>query len=190
MVRGTLRRELKHIGESLPPPPPCYSELPIEVWVDERMQSALDTVLVENSSHEEFFYKWLEELPRRLGNAISLKVLEARGERWTVYDPIPPLPEEVAKRVVETVPPWIEYHHQRWIKGFPHREARRRWVKEVEAIYPGDGRGRGWKVEVEKEYAELKVKYDGWEEQWANDYREWKAERALHGASQRHLPIR
>ena len=175
MSTRSLKNKLKKVEAALPPPP--YEELPIEEWVEEELRSAFPKTTLENSEAEEHFFEWLEKLPLNLERRISIMVVEARHEAWTIYDPIPPLPDDVYLRVVDALPPHIEEQRQLWADNFPAREDRRRWSTEMERLYSSGPkyrtRGYEWWFKAQENYARLRVKYSGFEEEWANFYEEW-----------------
>jgi hypothetical protein len=174
----SLKNKLKEIEAALPPPSPPYEELPIEEWVEEEMRSAFPQTTLKNTTDEEHFFAWLEELPLNLERRISIMVVETRHEEWTIYDPVPPLPPEVSWRVVDALPPHIEEQRQLWADNFPAREDRRRWSAEMERLYSSGPKtrtnGYEWWFEAQENYARLRVKYSGFEEEWARFYEEWQ----------------
>jgi hypothetical protein len=174
----SLKNKLKKVEATLPPPPPPYEELPIEGWVEEEVRSAFPQSTLENTTDEEHFFAWLEELPLNLERRISIMVVEARNEAWTIYDPIPPLPDDVYWRVVDALPQHILEQRRLWADNFPAREDRRRWSAEMERRYRSGPKtrtnGYEWWFKAQENYARLREKYSGFEEEWARFYEEWQ----------------
>lgn len=175
MSTRSLKNKLKKIEATLPPPPPLYEELPIEEWVAERIW--LPETTLKNTTNEERFYEWLEELPRHLLSTIGIKVMEVRNEGWTIHDPISPLPPEIDRRVVDALPPHVERQRGLWADNLPSREKRRRWVEEMDRLYPrvkARDNGYGWWFRAQENYARLRERYSGFEKEWAAFYEQWQ----------------
>jgi hypothetical protein len=139
------------------------------------MRHAFSETTLKNSADEEVFWKWLDELPSRLGSTIAhkLRELQVRLAKHQV--------EEIGRRVVDVLLPWIERSRRLWIESFPHREKRRRdWealsrslgldkkVKTRENCY-------GW-FNAQEEYARLAKRYSGFDEEWSRFYEEYVRE--------------
>jgi hypothetical protein len=111
------------------------------------------------SCREEVFYKWLEELPKRLLYGLEEKFLEATAGAWSVDELGQLLPEELNVRAVDALPPHIEHWWQLWVENAGAREKRRQWVAEMERRYPQDRRtpenGYGWWFSTQEEYRRI-----------------------------------
>ena len=178
MSTWSLKNKLKKVKATLPPPPPPYEELPIEEWLAEEMADPPDWYL-QNNVDEEFFYRWLEELPRSsLGYGLGIRVAKARNPSWDMRGPIPLLPTQLLIRALDALPPHIERRRQLWIENFPARERQRQLIAEYEMRYVKKVKtrdnGYGWWFDCQENYARLREKYSGFEQEWAKFYEEWK----------------
>jgi hypothetical protein len=118
-----------------------------------------------------------QQIAYRLTCTISIRLMQARNEGWTMYDPIPLLPSEIDGRMVNALPPLIERQRRLWAYNFRSREDRRRWVAEMERPYPKvktRDNGYGWWFKAQENYARLREKYARFEEEWAQFYEEWE----------------
>ncbi len=177
MSARSLRNKLEKIRATLPPPAPSYSELPVEEWVADEVGQTPPDWYLENTADEERFYEWLEGIPKDLMFSLHHRLVRARNEKWDRTDPIRPLPPEVDRRVVDALPQHIERRRQLWADNLPSRERRRRWVAEMDRIYPKvktRDNGYGWWFRTQEEYARLREKYSGFGEEWAEFHGEWK----------------
>ena len=135
---------------------------------------------------EERFYEWLEDIPKRLMFSLHIRLVEVRREQWAFTDSICPLPPEVDRRVVDALPPHIQYQRQLWTDNFPFRERRRRGMAEIERFYSQPktrDNGYGWWFRGQENYARLREKYSGFEEEWAEFYENWKEKCEREGRS-------
>ena len=176
MSTRSLKNKLKKVKATLPPPPPPYEELPIEEWLAEEIAGLLDWYL---KTDEEVFYQWLEELPRSsLGFGLGSRVAKARDPNWDMRGPIPLLPTQLLVRALDALPPHIEHRHQVWVENFPARERLRQEIAEHEMRYlkkvKTRDNGYGWWFDCQENYARLREKYYGFEQEWAKFYEEWK----------------
>ena len=184
MSTRSLKNKLKKIRATLPPPAPSYSELPVEEWVADEVGLTPPDWYLKNTTDEERFYEWLEGVPKRLMFSLHIRLMRARGEQWDFTDPIRPLPPEVDRRVVDALPPHIERQRKLWADNFPSRERRRRWVAEMDRLYPRvktRDNGYGWWFEAQEDYARLGEKYSGFEKEWAEFYEKWQEKCEMKG---------
>jgi hypothetical protein len=174
----SLGKKLERIRAALPPPAPPYSELPVEHWVAEEVGPDPPDWYLENTADEERFYEWLEGMPERLTLSLHVRLVRARGEPWGITDPIPSLPPEVDRRVVDALPPHIERRRRLWAENFPSRERRRLLVAGMERLRPTvktRDNGYDWWFRTRERYARLGERYSGFEEEWATFYGQWEA---------------
>jgi hypothetical protein len=75
MVRRSLKRRIDEIYSRLPPPPPPLEELPIEAWLAEIMEANAPPP----AQYDEDFWRWLEELPRRIYSSLLKRIHEVWG---------------------------------------------------------------------------------------------------------------
>ncbi|MCA1728594.1 MAG: hypothetical protein LC751_04030 [Actinobacteria bacterium] len=180
MSSGDLKRQLEKLWAAVPPPLVPLSELPVEEWVTEEIEGTLPVATLENSTDEEVFYKWLEELPKRLLNGLEERFLEATAGPWSFDELDQLLPEELNVRAVDALPPNIECWWQLWVENAGAREKRRQWVAEIQRRYPTGPRtrtnGYGWWFSVQEEYRRLAEKYHGFKDEWQDFYERWKDE--------------
>ena len=180
MSTRSLKDKLKKIRATLPPPAPSYCELPIEEWVAEEVGQTPPDWYLKNTTDEERFYEWLEDLPKQLMRSLLLRSAGARGDEWDPAEqPVRPLPPEVFRRALEALPPHIEHQRRLWADNFPSREDRRRWVAEMERLSPEvktRDNGYKWWLDAKENYARLRAKYSGFEEEWAGFYEKWQQE--------------
>lgn len=177
MSTRSLRNKIEKIEATLPPPAPPYSKLPIEEWVADELGLTPPDWYLQNSTNEERFYEWLEGIPKQLTFSLHIRLVRARREKWDLADPIRPLPPEVDRRVGDVLPLHIERRRQLWAANYRSRERRRRWVAEMDKLYPRvktRANGYGWWLDTQENYARLREKYSGFGEEWAEFYEEWK----------------
>lgn len=164
----SLRRQLERLKAALPSPSPPLEESPVEEWLARQMRNAISETTLKNTTDEEHFYEFLEELPDRLVSGLYMEL------NPTVF-----LPEELLARLFDALPPHVEHWRRLWAENSGAREHRRRWVEEQERLYPRvktRDNGYGWWLDRQEEYARLGSVYAGFEEEWADFYEEWRKE--------------
>ncbi len=168
MGRSNLGKRLARLERIFPPPPPKAADLPVEEWVDEVMGFGGPALY----GVEEDFFGWLEWLPGFLRSQMNLRLAEAWG-------PLPhgtgsALPPEIAERVEEALPPHIERWRRVFAEARPEREAKRLMSEEHDRLYGRYGVCREWVRDADREREALRIKYEGWEQQWEHDYEQWE----------------
>ncbi len=176
----SLKRQIEKLKAIAPLPSVPLSELPVEAWTASELEDAIPKTTLQNFTDEEHFYKWLEELPKRLLFGVKQRFMKATGQEWTFDGPAQPLPEELDERVVNALPLHVEHWRQLWVENAGAREERRRWVAEIERRYPKGPRtpenGYGWWFTARKNCKRLAEKYCNFESAWRAFYERWKDE--------------
>ncbi|MDP9454190.1 MAG: hypothetical protein M3Q60_00030 [Actinomycetota bacterium] len=174
--RRALERRLAHLEALMPPRPPEYQELPLERWVDEIMSVSGPDLYGE----EEDFYRWLEGFGLYVRLGLNARIAEARHEPPAPLGTVPPLPPVLEERCLEALVPHVERWRRIFAEAAPQREAKRRMAEEWDDSRGGRyGKGREWLREYDRERAELRKRYEGWEQRWERDYAEWRRVREM-----------
>lgn len=174
-LRGRpLERRLARLEALMPPKPPEYSDLPVERWVDEIMAETGPALYGE----EEEFYRWLEGFGLHLRVGLNARIAEARHEPPAPFGQVPPLPPVLEERFLEALVPHVERWRRIFADAAPQREAKRRMGEKWGALRGGRyGKGREWLREADHERAELRERFEGWEQRWEGMYAEWRRAR-------------
>ncbi|MDP9477598.1 MAG: hypothetical protein M3R38_18250 [Actinomycetota bacterium] len=75
---------------------------------------------------------------------------------------------------MEALPPHIERWRRVFAEARPEREAKRRMREEHDRLHGRYGVGREWVRDADREREALRIKYEGWEEQWEQEYEDWE----------------
>lgn len=168
MGRSNLGKRLARLERIFPPTRPKVADLPVEEWMDEVM----DLARLDLYGAEEDFFERLEILPLLLKSRMNIRLEE-------VWGPLPhgtnsALPPEIFERVWEVLPHHIERWRQAFAEARPEREAKRRMREEHERLYGRYGVDQERVRRAERRREALRVKYEGWEEQWERAYENWQ----------------
>ena len=172
--RRALERRLTRLEAQMPPKPPEYHELPLERWVDEIMSGCGPDLY----GYEEDFYRWLEGFGVHVHLGLGARIAGARYEPPPPFGEVPPLPDVLEERLLEALVPHVERWRRVFAEARSEREAKRRMGKEWDDARGGRyGKGREWLRRADRERAELRERFEGWEQRWERDYEEWRRAR-------------
>ena len=195
MVRRSLKRRIDEIYSRIPPPPPPLEELPIETWLAEIMEANA----LPPAQYDEDFWRWLEELPRRIYSSLRERIYEVWGNA-DLKKLSPETAAEIAERGDKVLPAYIDRYWRRFQAGKGERDERLRALAELSAKVgakedffpntdtpeeirgradelqakpPKERLGQDWWIRYQRKRADLAERYEHWPEEWRQSYAAW-----------------